>query len=62
MHIVLINMNKSYYKFAIYIPIVLIFIFKNIFLTALKDKILNNFIELFKTVSLNHPCENFPII
>lgn len=29
---------------------------------ALKDKILNSFIELFKTESLNHPCENFPII
>jgi len=29
---------------------------------ALKDKILNSFTELFKTESLNHPCENFPII
>jgi len=37
------------------------FYFKKIFLTALKDKLLNSFIELFKTESLNHPLPTFII-
>jgi len=46
----------------LYLFVNLKFHFKKIFLIALKDKILNSFIELFKTEHLNHPCENFPII